>query len=346
LIRKIVRKQFVPKAPGLNFRQATALIKTVCEVAGSRDLINDTRRDLARAGILRAVKDHDNEVLFDWLMNCFSYQGVSDAVVNSFINAHGNATAVQIAQDLSAGPQCAKLHSYWHFNGCGYRKAKASCAMPRLTRHCPLPRLDLRNGSLNQTAYGLYLFMRDVADNDLVAWIDNRLAQAAVDDTSGVDALIEPLAHVHGLSFKVLNMTLSMLLLAGDPKRDAWKATGAQMIAIDTLVHNWLHRTGILRGLDAEHAYGAGCQRDGSCADILRAVAERIDARSYNRDYPKVFPRFVQFAVWRFCAQQELDQCNGNRVNDSGRCWQQDCVLFDDCARLKLGRSTTATAAA
>jgi hypothetical protein len=157
----------VPKARGLNFRQATALIKTVCDVAGSRDLIEEARRDLSRAGILRAVREHDNDVLFGWLMNCFSFQGVSDAVASGYIETHGNATAGQIAQDLSAGPKCDKLRSYWHFDGCGYRKAKASCAMPSLTKHCPLPKLDLRSGSLNQTAYGLYFFMIDMADGDL-----------------------------------------------------------------------------------------------------------------------------------------------------------------------------------
>jgi hypothetical protein len=31
------------------------------------------------------------------------------------------------------------------------------------------------------------------------------------------------------------------------------------MIAVDTLVHNFLHRTGILHRLDASHAYGPAC---------------------------------------------------------------------------------------
>jgi integrase len=41
---------------------------------------------------------------------------------------------------------------------------------------CPLPHYDLRNGRLNQTAYSLFLFMRDLAGNDIVGWIDDRLA--------------------------------------------------------------------------------------------------------------------------------------------------------------------------
>jgi hypothetical protein len=35
----------------------------------------------------------------------------------------------------------------------------------------------LRNGRLNQTAYSLFLFIRDIADGDLVGWIDRQLAE-------------------------------------------------------------------------------------------------------------------------------------------------------------------------
>jgi hypothetical protein len=335
----------VSKAPGLNFGQATALIRTVCDVAGSSEFIEEARDGLARAGVLKAVREHNDADIFNWLMEAVSYQGVSDAVAAGYMEAHGNASADQIAQDLDAHPACDKLHSYWQFNGCGYRKSRGSCNRPDLIGDCPLPRLDLRNGSLNQAAYSLYLFVRDVAEGDFVTWIDGRLGQAEAEGVSGGEAVIEPLSYVHGLSFKVLSMALSALLLAGDPKREAWKAAGAHMIAIDTLVHAWLHRTGILRGLDAEHTYGPGCYGEGQCADIIRAVANEIDASAYNSDYPRVFPRFVQHAIWRFCAQQGLDQCNGNRIDDSRRCHQSDCILFDDCARLKLGRSATAATA-
>jgi hypothetical protein len=38
-----------------------------------------------------------------------------------------------------------------------------------------IPTHRLRNGRLNQTAYSLFLFIRDVAGSDLVGWIDARL---------------------------------------------------------------------------------------------------------------------------------------------------------------------------
>jgi hypothetical protein len=111
------------------------------------------------------------------------------------------------------------------------------------------------------------------------------------------------------------------------------------------LVHNWLHRTGILRGSDAEHTYGPSCYSEGRCADIIRHIASEIDASEYSSSYPPIFGRWVQHAIWRFCAQQGFDQCNGNRIDDSARCNLQHCILFDDCARLKLGRSTTTASA-
>jgi hypothetical protein len=55
-------------------------------------------------------------------------------------------------------------------------------AKPALSQNssesAPLPTHRLRNGRLNQMAYSPYLFIRDVADGDLISWIDRRLAQA------------------------------------------------------------------------------------------------------------------------------------------------------------------------
>ena len=115
-------------------------------------------------------------------------------------------------------------------------------------------------------------------------------------------------------------MALSCILLGAPNKMRLWTEVGGSMIAIDTLVHNFLHRTGILRRFDANHAYGAACYRPGGCADIIQAVAERIDARQFNPSFPQVFPRFVQHAIWRYCTQSGLDVCNGNRIDDRQSC--------------------------
>ena len=49
---------------------------------------------------------------------------------------------------------------------------------PSTLARCPLPSHDLRNGHLNQTAYSLFLFIRDIADGDLIGWIDAQLQAA------------------------------------------------------------------------------------------------------------------------------------------------------------------------
>ncbi len=72
-------------------------------------------------------------------------------------------------------------------------------------------------------------------------------------------ALLQPLGQVFGVSNKLWSMILADLLLGGDPGRERWVTTGASFVAVDTLVHAFLHRTGVLRRFAAEHAYGGAC---------------------------------------------------------------------------------------
>jgi hypothetical protein len=199
----------------------------------------------------------------------------------------------------------------------------------------------LRNGRLNQTAYALYLFVRDIADGDLIGWIEQRLqaanSPAGPDRLARMrDAVIAPLREIHGVSDNVLTMALSSILLGAPNRLRLWREVGASMIAVDTLVHNFLHRTGILRRFGADHAYGSACYRRGGCAGIVEIVAERIDARTFNPTFPALFPRFVQHAIWRYCAQSGLDVCNGNRIDDRKYCANVYCQLHNICDRISL----------
>ena len=108
----------------------------------------------------------------------------------------------------------SEADGYWHFHGCRYDKTSGTCAEPDHIGRCPLPAHRLRNGRLNQLAYSLFLFVRDVAEGDLVGWIDSQLA--AADDPEGpdrtsrmVEAVVGPVRHVFGAADKVLTMTLS-----------------------------------------------------------------------------------------------------------------------------------------
>jgi len=318
---------------------ATRLIHRVCCLAGETNLIDDIRTD--NGAIRLAIEQHDTSALFDWLMAMLSYQGVSDRVAYEYMEQHGRVRWGDIECKLARHPSCPKLKSYWHFYGCQYHKTSGTCAEPDHIARCPLPTHYLRNGRLNQTAYSLYLFIRDVAGNDLVGWIKGQLASAADPANTNRpsrmrDALLGPFRHVYGVSDKVLSMALSVALLAAPKKLRLWREVGVGMVAIDTLMHNFLVRTGILRRFDADHPYGPACYQAGGCADIIRSVADQIDARQFNRRFPKTFPRFVQHAIWRYCAEDGLDVCNGNRINDEARCDNMYCRLYATCDRVAL----------
>ena len=65
-------------------------------------------------------------------------------------------------------------------------------------------------------------------------------------------------------------------------------------------------------------------------------IADRIDARTFNLDFPQRFPRFVQHAIWRYCAALGRNVCNGNRLDDRGRCSNIYCQIYSRCDRIQL----------
>jgi hypothetical protein len=314
---------------------AVGLVREICLMADT-SLFDATETSLVELGIADAVARKDNAVLFDWFVETLNFQGVSDTIAASYLDAHGSVTFEQIGAGFKIANPCPKLRSYWHFEGCGYRKSLGSCALPQNFHQCPLPRHIMRNGSLNQAAYSLFLFLRDVTDGDLVGWLDRRLAEADIGPPRGraerlAAAVIEPMTYIHGVSHKVLNMSLSALLMAAGPQRERWRSAANAMITVDTLIHNWLHRTGLLRHVNARHNYGPQCYRPGGCATIVRQISDRIDVRRYDASFPKHVPRFVEYCLWWFCAERGFNQCNGNRIDDGHRCRLNDCPLFAKC---------------
>jgi hypothetical protein len=310
---------------------ATRLIFQVCRIAGTAAFIDEAGLGPEGKDLRKAICSRNTAALFDRLVAALSYQGISDEVAKNFMDRHGLASWHVIESALRRLPSCPKLRSYWHFYDCGYNKSRFTCAEPNHLVDCPLPRSWLRNGRLNQTAYALYLFVRDIADGDLVGWIDRRLQ--AADKPSGPDrlarmraALVDPLREVYGVSDKVLTMALSQLLLGAPRSRRRWREVGGSMIAVDTLVHNFLHRAGTLQRFKAEHSYGPACYQPSGCAEIIETVAGEIDASQFDRRFPTTFPRFVQYAIWRYCSQQGLDVCNGNQIDDRKPCKNVQCL--------------------
>jgi hypothetical protein len=322
-------------------RYAWSFIRRVCKIAGQPSWVDDLRHEAVEAGLITAIETSDTPIIFDWLMDILSYQGISDAVASGFMQRHGNVTWQQIDRALKNGADCPKLVGYWTFSRCSYHKMSQTCGEPDHFPACPLPGHPLRNGRLNQTAYSLFLFIRDVADANIVEWIDRAMRPhiACGNLAAGRRALVDPLRHVYGVSDKVVTMALATLLMGGGATRPGWFDVGTGFVVIDTLVHNFLARTGMLTRLDADHAYGPACYQPGGCADVVERVCSGIDARQFNPDFPKTFPGFVQHSIWRYCAQAGLDICNGNQIDDRDRCMNMWCRVYSECDRLSLRAS-------
>jgi hypothetical protein len=156
---------------------ATRLILQVCRLSGTAAFIDEAGLGPDGKDLRKAIRGRNTAALFDWLVAALSYQGISDEVAKNFMDRHGLASWHVIESDLRKRPSCPKLRSYWHFYDCRYNKSRFTCAEVTHLADCPLPRSWLRNGRLNQTAYSLYLFVRDIADGDLVGWIDQSARQ-------------------------------------------------------------------------------------------------------------------------------------------------------------------------
>src|SRR5947207_14460140 len=94
-------------------RRAIRLVRRSCQVAGAHSLIDDSRVGLARHGVIAAVRRHDTPVIFDWLLEALSYQGVSDSIAYGYIERHDRLRLHDIASPLGRSPACPTLTSYW-----------------------------------------------------------------------------------------------------------------------------------------------------------------------------------------------------------------------------------------
>jgi hypothetical protein len=326
-----------PPLAGGAVKYATNLIECICRhsaLPASSSQVGVSSPDLE---LRQIVRSRNTPALFDRMVEIFNYQGISDRVAASYLESHGSITWRQIERQIGRDPVCDLLGSYWAYENCRYDKTRQTCSHPGHFSRCPLPEYPLRNGRLNQTAFSFFLFARDVAGSDLIRWIDNQLSTATeLGYPSAQEALIGPMRHVFGVSDKVLTMTLSSVLMADRKQRPDWFAVGSEMIVVDRLVHNLLVRTGILARLGADHPYGPSCYGHNGCAAILRRVSAKIDAQQFDPKFPANFPRYIQHALWRYCAADELDVCNGNNIDDPKSCEYILCIVYSKCGKVAL----------
>src|SRR3712207_6479037 len=84
------------------------LLWATCRVAAETGSFASLRQ-LADQEIRMAVQAHDTPVLFDWLIEILSYQGVSDAIAWAYMDQHGRVCFSDIDQVLRARPSCPRL---------------------------------------------------------------------------------------------------------------------------------------------------------------------------------------------------------------------------------------------
>ena len=320
----------------MNEKIITTFINKLCKM-NPFDFSVGISDDLKKSGIKEAVRNGSSKKIFNWLMGGLSYQGTSDKIVEKYIEEHGNITYRQITTSLNkTKKKCHKLNDFDSFKSCGFKKNKKSCKNQRMYNSCPLPKHDLRKGQLNQMAYSLYFFIRDVCNGDLVGFINESLARHE-DIFEMRDELISELIKIYGVSYKILNMMISGLLMGADRRKSKWIAVGQSMIVIDTLVHNILHRTGILKYYDVSHKYnGAKCYRNDGCIKVIDNISKLIDCRKFNSDYPRYFPRFIQHSLWHYCCESGDNICNGNAIDDDYPCENESCFFYSKCEKISL----------
>ena len=127
-------------------KHARSLVRRVCDIAGQVTWIDDLRDDAIETGLVAAVEDHDTAVIFDWLMRMLSFQGISDAVAEGYMDRHGNVTWAEIEASLATNPGCDKLQGYWAFTDCQYHKGFQTCAEPTNFPIAPCPGIHSETG--------------------------------------------------------------------------------------------------------------------------------------------------------------------------------------------------------
>jgi hypothetical protein len=195
---------------------------------------------------------------------------------------------------------------------------------------------DMKRGALNQMAFSLYFFLRDVCQRDFYAFVTQHFGEGqqtgkAISDL--LQSFIGKITAIANVGPKLAHMALAWLFLTTYPGWD-YRRVGHHMIAVDSLVHTFLHRTGILANYGADHLYGPRCHADTGCLGVIEDLARRIDCREFNPTLPANFPRFIQYHIWAYCSQAGENICNLNKCKPGKP--NPNCILYQQrlCAQL------------
>lgn len=302
------------------------------------ELLEDKSEEYIKLAIKDALEGK-NAKLYRFFLDAFKYVGGSN-LVNEKVWEEMNPkpTYHRIRNELGSA-ECPKLESFDQFDRCGYSKSQKDsgkpCTMPRFFNECPLPQYDMKNGKLNQMVFSTYLFLKDRCQGDFPGFIKEifgtpqQVEKLEEEELNArVKTLENEMCRIFNVGPKLINMTMSSLFYAKTGKWN-YRRVFPQMAAVDSLVHEFLHRTGTLKLFGREHKYGEKvCHSPEGCVGVINDIARQIDCRRYNKDYPEYYPRMVQVCIWKFCTES----CN--QKNCKYEELDEGCEFFDWCEHL------------
>lgn len=307
-------------------------LKAVVDVAIDPDYVEDVRRRWS------SLRGSGPEIIAGKLFEIANYQGMSDRAASSWLSTNGSPDFQELALRLPH-ERCECVGSVDGISGCGYLRSQRVCSHPALLASCIVPTIPARKGQLSRLAVALSYWAAQLPNQSLGAWVRSKLKRG--DHRAGGAAMVEDLKRLPGVSDKVASMIASDVAIGLSAGSDALLRAGASVIVVDRLVHNLLIRTGAVRIAGRSHAFGLGCYAEGGCRDLIVLFARGIDARQFNRRWPTFAPRMLQHAIWRLCAGDEMNICNGNNTRADAACGIRSCPAFDACARVGIADYTT-----
>lgn len=303
------------------------VLKAVVDVAIDPDYVEDVRR---RWSSLRVAGP---EIIAGKLFEIANYQGMSDRAASSWLSTNGNPDFQELALRLPH-ERCECAGSVDGISRCGYLRSQRVCKHPALLARCIVPTIPARKGQLARLAVALNYWAAELPHRSLGTWARSKLKRG--EPRAGGAAMVEDLKRLPGVSDKVASMIASDVAIGLSTGSDALLRAGASLIVVDSLVHNMLQRTGAILAVGKPHAFGSGCYALGGCHELIVSFSETIDAHTYNPAWPRLAPRMLQHALWRFCAGSELNICNGNQIPAGRKCESGCCPAANHCARLAL----------
>jgi len=280
------------------------------------------------------IREGDSKEIFKSLILYGQFQGIADKNAFSYLERHSSINEIADFDTLKEGVKdspCPALKSFSAFRNCDYKKSEHNCRYGR-EFGCILKELDCRKGSINIMIGSAFLFLKEYYQESMV----NFIKEGAKHEDKKFFYTRE-LLKIRNIGPQTASLFLTDLF---NPFFFGYKVKGIDhndFIVIDTLVHNFFHRTGILKALGREHNYNSEfCHTEEYCKGIILEIAQKVDIRDLLEDdnFQAFEPRLIQLCIWLQCAD-EGRKCGGGVCNEKGP-FCNDCNVELMCDKLMI----------